>query len=137
MSEATYTGGCFCGGVRYEAASKAGNLCYCHCESCRRAAGAPMVPWGTFANDRFQITKGELREYRSSARVLRGFCGNCGTSMTYRHEKRPAEIDVILVTLDDPTVLVPQAHIWLRDKLPWVDINDGKPTFQQYRPKNS
>jgi hypothetical protein len=123
--------------VRYQVSGKVDNLCYCHCQSCRRAAGAPMVPWGTFANDRFQITKGGLKEYRSSAQVLRGFCANCGTSMTYRHEKRPAEIDVILVTLDDPTVLVPQAHIWLRDKLPWVDINDGKPTFQQYRPKNS
>lgn len=137
VSESAYTGGCLCGSVRYQASGGVDNLCYCHCESCRRATGAPMVPWGTFAIDRFRVTKGSLKEYRSSARVLRGFCGNCGTSLTYRHEKRPAEIDVILVTLDDPTLLVPQAHIWLQDKLPWIDIDDGKPKFRQYRPKDS
>jgi len=137
MSDISYVGGCLCGAVRYSVSGEADNLCYCHCESCRRAVGAAMVPWGTFANDGFRITKGKLKEYRSSPPVWRGFCATCGTSITYRHEKRPEEIDVILVTLDNPAALQPQAHIWLQDRLPWVDIDDGKPKFQQYRPKNS
>jgi hypothetical protein len=68
-----------------------------------------------------------MREYRSSARVLRGFCAACGSSLTYRSETRPTEIDVTLVTLDEPTRLAPQMHIWVADKLPWVVLADGLP----------
>lgn len=137
MSERRYVGGCLCGGVRFRVTGEASNLCYCHCESCRRAVGAPMVAWGTFAHDRFVITKGELAERRSSPQVVRGFCANCGTSITYGHDKRPAEIDVTLATLDDPSQLEPEAHIWVQDKLPWVNIDDGRPAFQQYRTTNA
>lgn len=136
MNAPSYSGGCLCGGVRYQVTGRVDNLCYCHCESCRRAAGAPLVAWGTFARDRFVITKGRLAEYRSSAKVTRGFCANCGTSIAYRQDKRPAEIDVTLVTLDDPAVFEPEAHIWVRDKLPWLAIADGKPQFRQFRPVN-
>jgi hypothetical protein len=137
MSDAVYTGGCLCGGLRYQVSGSADNLCYCHCQSCRRATGAPMVAWGTFAAERFAVTRGQLTEFRSSPRVVRGFCASCGTSITYRHDKRPAEIDVTLVTLDDPALLEPAAHIWVEDKLPWITIVDGKPKFRQYRPKGS
>jgi hypothetical protein len=127
MAATPYRGGCLCGAVRYEATGSARNLCYCHCESCRRAAGAASVPWATFERARFRITRGELTEYRSSAPVLRGFCALCGGSLTYRNEARAAEIDVILVTLDEPAQLAPQMHVWVADKLPWVLIADGLP----------
>ncbi len=127
MAENTFTGGCLCGGVRYEASGPASNLCFCHCESCRRAAGAPLVAWATFARVHFRIARGELAEYASSAQVVRGFCGRCGTSLTYRHEARTAEIDVTLASLDDPTRLAPQMHVWAGDKLPWISLDDGRP----------
>jgi hypothetical protein len=131
MAQATYSGGCLCGGVRYQASGAVSNLCYCHCSSCRRATGAPMVPWGTFARERFRVTRGTLSEYRSSPPVLRGFCAACGSSLTYRNEERPAEIDVALVTLDEPARLVPQMHVWVSDRLPWLAISDGLPQFPQ------
>jgi hypothetical protein len=131
MSEARYSGGCLCGAVRYQLAGAGTNLCYCHCTSCRRAAGAPAVPWGTFARSAFSLTRGRLAEYRSSAPVLRGFCPACGTSLTYRHERRTDEIDVTLASLDDPGALAPQMHVWVSDKLPWVSIRDGLPQFER------
>ena len=129
MSEAGYRGGCLCGSVRYEVSGAVSNLCYCHCASCRRAAGAPMVPWGTFARGGFRVIRGTLSEYRSSPRVLRGFCANCGTSLTYRSEARPAEIDVTLATLDAAAQFAPQMHVWVGEKLPWLTISDGLPQF--------
>jgi hypothetical protein len=129
MQKPTYAGGCLCGSVRYEVSGAVSNLCYCHCSSCRRAAGAPLVPWGTFARDSFRVTRGVLSEYRSSAPVLRGFCAACGSSLTYCHQARPAEIDVTLATLDDAARLPPQMHVWVGDKLPWVSIADGLPQF--------
>ena len=129
MPAVSYRGGCMCGRVRYEAQGEASNLCFCHCESCRRASGAPVVPWGTFAADSFSIVQGRLAEYRSSPGVTRGFCVDCGTSLTYRNEARGGEIDVTLASLDDPEALTPKMHIWVEDKPSWVIITDGRPQF--------
>jgi hypothetical protein len=133
MQAESFTGGCLCGAVRYQAAGAATNLCFCHCTSCRRAIGAPMVPWGTFAVERLVITRGRLMQYHSSPNVTRGFCAECGSSLTYQHDDRNSEIDVTLSTLDDPVALVPDAHIWVEDKPSWVVIADGRPQFARSR----
>jgi len=129
MSDRIYIGGCMCGGVRYEASGAVRNLCFCHCTDCRRAVGAPAVPWGTVDLENFNLVKGKPAEYRSSAKVVRGFCAQCGTSLTYRHEGRAAEIDFTLVSLDKPTLLKPERHIWTQDELPWATIGDTLPRF--------
>ena len=125
----TYSGGCLCGAVRYQVSGSARNLCFCHCRSCRLATGAPAVPWGTFARADFHVTRGRLAQYRSSSAVTRGFCAACGSSLTYSSEARDGEIDVTLATLDEPMRLTPQVHVWVGDKLPWVNISDGRPQF--------
>ena len=127
MGEVVLEGGCLCGAVRYSLSGPARNPCFCHCASCRRASGAPMVPWGTFSLEAVRIVRGRLSEFRSSAQVSRGFCARCGTSLTYRHESRAGEIDVTLATLDDPTRIAPRMHVWVGDRLPWVVIGDGLP----------
>src|SRR2546429_4623035 len=88
MGEPCCLGGCLCGGVRYQVSGAVSNPCFCHCASCRKAAGAPMVPWGTFARASLRLSRGALAEYRSSPGVTRGFCAVCGTSLTYHNEAR-------------------------------------------------
>jgi hypothetical protein len=78
----------------------------------------------------FHVLSGTLSLIRTSAEVERGFCGACGTSLTYRHVRRSGEIDFTLVSLDDPTMLGPQMHVWVQDKLPWVEIADSLPQYQ-------
>jgi hypothetical protein len=129
MHEPSYAGGCLCGAVRYTMHAPVRYLCYCHCTSCRRAAGAPMVPWGTVALANLRLLHGELTQYRSSPPVRRGFCATCGTGITYRHADRPQDIDVALATLDEPQHLAPEAHVWVSDKVPWLQITDGLPQF--------
>jgi hypothetical protein len=129
MNEQHYSGGCLCGAVRYEASGPVTNPCYCYCNSCRRATGAPFVAWGTFAHSRFRVTRGTLAEYRSSPQVWRGLCTACGGALTYRHDARAGEIDVTLASLDEAATLAPQMHVWVSDKLPWVTISDGLPQF--------
>ena len=109
------------------------HLCFCHCSTCQRATGAAMVAWGTFAARGFAIVRGALTQYRSSPGVMRGFCANCGSSLTYRRDDRSDEVDVTLSSLDEPAALVPEAHIWVQDKVPWVMIADGLPQFAQSR----
>ncbi len=129
MTDLQRDGGCFCGAVRYVAAGEPLSQCICHCESCRWATGAPMVPWGTFAASQFRVTRGEVTEYASSPGVLRGHCAACGTSLTYSHELRAGEIDVTLSSFDDAATFTPTAHIWTQDTLPWIKLGDGLPQY--------
>jgi hypothetical protein len=127
-------GGCLCGRTRYRVSGTPQNLCFCHCTICRRATGAPYVAWGTFRRDAFHLLDdGACVLYRSSPRVQRGFCRHCGTSLSYAHAERDGEIDVTLVTLDDPARYEPECHIWVEEKLPWVRIEDGRPQYQRWR----
>lgn len=129
----TLYGGCLCGALRYRVSGAPTNRCYCHCTSCRRASGAPFVAWATFARSAFQLAQGTLSTVRSSDKVARGFCAACGTSLTYAHDERSAEIDVTLATLDDASAVAPEYHIWVWDKLPWVTIGDGLPQYRGWK----
>ena len=126
-----YTGHCFCGRVKFEVAGPAKYACFCHCESCQRAAGGAYVPWATFEKSTFVVTAGEIAQHHSSPGVTRGLCRECGTSLTYEHEDRVGQIDVTLTSFDDPSEFSPQAHIWVEDKAPWVIIGDDLPQFQR------
>ncbi len=133
MNDPTYTGGCLCGAVRYEARGVATHLCFCHCASCRRAAGATPVAWATFPTERFAITQGTLGHVRSSPEASRGFCAACGTSLTYLHAVRPGAIDVTIATLDAPEALRPAYHIWVSDRVAWTPLEDGLPQYSGWR----
>ena len=132
MTNDTLTGRCFCGFVRFEINGEVRSCVFCHCESCRRAAGAAFVPWATFAKANFAVTMGEISFRRSSAKAIRGNCERCGTPLTYEHAGRPGEIDVTAVSLDNPVSVRPTAHIWIEDKLPWVKPADGLPQHQTW-----
>jgi hypothetical protein len=122
-------GGCLCRQVRYQAHSPVTHLCFCHCESCRRAIGAAPVAWGTVEESRFAVTRGELAVYPSSPNVSRGFCRHCGTSLTYKNNERPGEVDITLASLDEAAALVPVRHIWVQDQVAWPAGADGLPRY--------
>jgi hypothetical protein len=132
MPTSGYQGRCLCGAIRYRVVGEARNLCYCHCRSCRLAAGAPLVAWATFDRAGFQV-QGALAFVRSSEHVRRGRCGACGTAITYAHDARPDDLDVTLATIDPPADLRPECHIWTADMPPWVALADGLPRFPGWR----
>jgi hypothetical protein len=128
------TGGCACGAVRYEAGGECANSMVCHCRSCRRAAGAPVVPWVTFPNSGFRFAKGAPAEFRSSAPVVRTFCSACGTPLTYRHESYADAIDITTCSLDEPEKFPPTHHSWTSHDVAWVKFGDRLPAFPESRP---
>ena len=124
-------GGCFCGQVRYQVEGPEKFACFCHCASCQRAAGAPLVAWATYARATFQVTRGQMHWHHSSPGVTRGICRNCGSSISYENTQRPGEIDLTLNSLDDPGSPVLRAHIWTEDRQPWLRIEDGLPVYEK------
>ncbi len=126
-------GGCLCGRVRYRISGELANATCCHCRSCQRASGAPYVPWVSVPARHLEITKGALTTCHSSAHVTRGFCGECGSPITYANANEPDSIDVTVVTLDDPGAAPPTSHIWVSHKLPWISLSDGLPQHAEWR----
>jgi hypothetical protein len=126
-------GGCLCGAVRYRASGAATHPTLCHCNSCRRAAGAPVVAWVTFPLAEFSFTKGAPARHRSSPPVERTFCLSCGTPLTYRHSKYPKEIDVTTASLDDPAAFPPADHTWTSERIAWLELGDRLPRHARSR----
>jgi hypothetical protein len=133
VSAPSREGGCLCGAIRYRAEGVGSNATLCHCATCRRAAGAPIVAWVTFPLARFAFTRGEPGRFRSSEQVERTFCTHCGTPLTYAHEAAPDDIDVTTVSLDDPAEFPPRDHTWTSDALPWLHDLDALPRFSKRR----
>jgi hypothetical protein len=128
-------GGCFCKAVRYRLEALPSSSMVCHCQTCRRVAGAPVVGWITAARTDFRFTQGEPATFRSSAQVVRTFCAGCGTQLTYATEGEPRTLDITTCSLDDPGAFPPTHHSWLSHDLGWVRFGDGLPAFQQSRPQ--
>lgn len=126
-------GGCLCGFNRYrvEGAPRASGIC--HCETCRRAASAPTLPFASFPVSNFVLTSGEPVEYHSSLHVVRSFCGRCGSPLTYRNAHEPDSIDIMTCSLDDPDGLPPTFSVWVSEKLAWDQPDADLPAFDRSR----
>jgi hypothetical protein len=127
------TGGCFCGKVRYRSTAPLYPATLCHCRSCRRAAGAHVVAWATVRRSEYTVERGRPVEYSSSPGVIRTFCGDCGTPLTYWRRERAEEIDVTIGSLDDPDAVVPADHIWMQDAPSWDGSTDSLPRHLRTR----
>lgn len=126
-------GGCACGAVRYEVEGRPTNTMVCHCRTCRRVAGSPVVAWVTFPVERFRFVQGEPAWFNSTPPVTRSFCHDCGTPLTYANADSTGTIDVTTCTLDDPDAFPPTHHSWLSHDIGWVRFGDGLPTFPEFR----
>jgi len=128
----THEGGCLCGAVRYRFEGEAMGSMICHCRTCRRASGTPVVAALSIEKGGLTIS-GESAVYHSSPKVTRRFCGVCGTGLFYAHTDDPDEIAINTCTLDDPEAFPPTHHSWLEHDLSWVKFGDDLPAFPQSR----
>jgi hypothetical protein len=108
-------GGCQCGAVRYQAESLT-HPSICHCRMCQKAFGNFYAPLVTTTN--LQWTRGEPKYFQSSDKVTRGFCGDCGTPLTYDWG---GDVEIAIATLDDPNLAAPIKQVNTGDKLAFVD----------------
>jgi adenylate cyclase len=122
-------GRCLCGDVHYEISEPAIATGFCHCRMCQRAHGAPVSAWAAFRAEAVRFTKGEPKYYKSSLIAERGFCANCGSSLTTRYYAPEwAEYTGIkTATLDNPEDFAPTCHLGIESQLPWLDIHDDLP----------
>ncbi len=119
-----YAGGCQCGAVRFRVSGTLQSISICHCRMCQKAFGNFYAPLATVADGGLTFTRGEPKRFRSSNHVLRGFCGECGTPLTF---EAPDGVALAIGAFDHPEEVAPTIQWGIEAKLPYVDGIPGLP----------
>lgn len=125
-----HKGSCLCGAVQYEVTGEIEGPSVCHCSQCRKQSGhlwaSAYVPDGALA-----ITKSKgLKWYDSSDTAKRGFCSRCGAFLFWKMMGEGAT-SFSLGSLDSPTGITLEKHIFVANKGDYYDITDGLPQKEQ------
>ena len=118
-------GGCSCGAVRYRLASEPMFVHCCHCLNCQRQTGSAFVINLLIEADRVELLAGEPqpvdvpRDDGSTQRIYR--CPTCQVAV-FSEYGRPEVRFVRAGTLDEPSSVTPDVHIFTRSKVPWVTL---------------
>ncbi len=132
MSERKDSGACFCGAVVAAMRGDPFLVCYDHDSDCRRAIGGPLAVWVGYRPDQFRVLTGNPKSFSKTRGVVRTFCADCGTSISYVDQGMPDELYVALGFLDQPERFPPELHAYWCEKLPWTEFADGLPRINRY-----
>jgi hypothetical protein len=127
------TGGCCCGGVRFEVTGPLTSVTYCHCSKCRRWHGH-VGAYCAADRSAFKLTEQRgLAWYQAAPNVKRGFCSACGSSLLW-DEDGEAKMGICAGTLDEPTGLASKAHIYVASKGDYYELpNDGLLRYDEFK----
>jgi hypothetical protein len=129
-------GGCACGAVRYRLESAPMFVHCCHCRDCQRQTGSAFVLNALIETDRIALLAGDPEPVPVPTDSGRPHdiwrCNVCRTALWSNYGGRTKLRFVRLGTLDDPTALAPDVHIYTRSKLPWIRLPEGVPAFEAY-----
>ena len=128
-------GRCACGAVRYRLASEPLFVHCCHCLNCQRQTGSAFVVNVLIEADRVELLAGKPEPVavpRSGGKKQRIWrCAVCQTAL-YSQYTSPRVRFVRAGTLDDPSSVAPDVHIFTRSKLPWLTLPEPVPAFNVY-----
>jgi hypothetical protein len=129
-------GGCACGAVRYQLSSPPMFVNCCHCRDCQRQTGSAFVVNAVIETDRIGLVSGKPEPVPVPTESGRPHdiyrCAICHTALWSDYGRRPALRFVRVGTLDDPAALPPDAHIFTRSRLPWIELPKSVPAFDVY-----
>ncbi len=132
----TFEGGCSCGAIRYRLTSPPMFVHCCHCLDCQRQTGSAFAINALIETDRIEMLAGEpvpISMPTDSGRphdIYR--CPTCEIAVWSDYGRRSYLRFVRVGTLDDPTAIRPDVHIFTRSKVPWVALPADVPAFDVY-----
>src|SRR6266540_587193 len=132
-------GGCACGAVRYRLASEPLFIHCCHCLNCQRQTGSAFVVNLLIEADRVELAGDPQpvdapRDAGSAQRIFR--CPTCQVAV-FSEYGRPEVRFVRGGTLDQPSGVTPDVHIFTKSKLPWITLPDSVPAFEVFYDKKA
>ena len=137
MAGSLLTGGCLCGGVRYEITEPLVAAGYCHCTRCQRRTGSAASVSARVVPGSLRIVSGEelLASFDPPDGFKKVFCSSCGGALWAQD---PADSDVVFVRLGtfdaDPGVR-PSYRQFVAYAAPWEPLpEDGLPRYPERVP---
>ncbi|HEY1426878.1 MAG TPA: GFA family protein [Caulobacteraceae bacterium] len=117
----TFSGGCQCGAVRFRVDAPLVDSAICHCRMCQKATGGLFGAFASFPTPAVAWTRGARKVFRSSEHIDRGFCGDCGTPLTFEAAGEGRHIGLTIGSLDAPAAVRPEKQIMVDERLAWID----------------
>lgn len=118
MTDIIHSGGCQCGALRFRVEGPLSDASICHCRMCQKAFGNFFAPLVSVRSASLDWTRGNLKKFHSSNFVVRGFCGDCGTPLTYEASDGVA---VAIGAFDHPELIAPNIQFGIEAKVSYVD----------------
>jgi hypothetical protein len=137
VAELPLTGGCLCGGVRFEVSEPLVSAGYCHCTRCQRRTGTAAAISGRVAPGSLRIVAGEalVRSYRPPDGFAKDFCGACGGALWSRNPDEADWVSVRLGAFDADPGIRPSYRQFVAYAAPWEPLpDDGLPRYPEARP---
>jgi hypothetical protein len=131
------TGGCLCGGIRYEISEPLVSASYCHCTRCQRRTGTAASAQARVAPGSLRIVQGEelLRAWRPDDGFAKYFCSVCGAHMWSQDPNDPEVRAVRLGSIDGDPGVRPSSRQFTAYAAVWEPIpDDGLTRFPERRP---
>ena len=116
-------GSCSCGNVQYEITDSPLFTQACHCKDCKKSTGSSFVIHTMIFEDDL-VVNGEVSSTELPTGSGKGyrafFCVNCGVYLYCKYNIARGRAAIRTATLNNP--ITPEAHIFVKDKDPWIDI---------------
>jgi hypothetical protein len=132
------TGGCLCGGVRYEIDAPPVSASYCHCTRCQRRTGTAGSAQARVAPGSFRIVAGAelVREWAPGDHGWpKCFCAVCGGALWSKSPTEGEGLSIRLGTFDDDPGIRPQWRQYVAYAAPWEPLpDDGLPRYDERPP---
>jgi len=133
MSDASESGGCLCGAVKFEFDKP--NLIsahHCHCIDCQKSTGSGKATVLVLPSNAIKM-EGELKFHTtttiSGRNMNRGFCRECGSPVLSFIEEMPEVKFVKAGSLDDSSWLKIDSNFFSSSAHAWSPIDEDIPSF--------
>ncbi len=131
------TGGCQCGGVRYEVSGSPMLSVKCHCTDCQKSTGAGHMMGAAYLAGQFSMS-GETSSYSyqadSGGTVTSEFCKTCASTVISRSTSYPKMVMVRIGTLDEAMDFKPTIQVFAKHKRSWDKDWPDVPSFDAMAP---
>ncbi len=131
----SYSGGCACGAIRYEAGGEPLAQLHCQCLDCQKRSGTGHSSYLVFPSRTATTVTGTATSWRvagdSGSEKVHSFCPTCGTPVFLTFEAMPDLIAVHAASLDDPSRFEPQVVTYNGRGFAWDALDPALQKFER------
>ena len=138
MPDPAVTGGCLCGGVRFELTEPVTGAGYCHCTRCQHRTGSAASAQARIDGRTFRLLQGGdlIQAWRHpDGGFEKCFCRVCGAHLFSRNPDDAKQMAIRLGAFDGDPGVRPSYRAFVAYAAPWEAIpDDGLERFSETKP---